>query len=167
MTTVGGPWYSTNPAKVLWLFLACPLVCIAGGSVIGAGAFTIVNVCRVGAGDVDPIRAYAVFLLHSLLVTVPFGGAAGLLAAYLIVSLGHGSHRGAGLRRWLRTGGQLGALVGLLCPLGLAGLGFGDDGSRSTWFLVYGIAGGLAGALVGLALGALAWREFGAIQGSR
>ena len=161
MTSAGGHWFSTNPAKVAWVFLVSPLLCIAAGSVIGAGVFTLVNVWRFGIGEADPVRGYAAFLLYSLLVTVPFGGLAGLVAALLIVALGHGSHRGATLHRWLRTGGQLGAFVGLVCPLLLADLGFGDDGPALLWFLVYGITGSLAGGLVGFALGALAWREFG------
>ena len=162
MTSAGERWYRTDPAKVVWVLLVSPLLCIAAGSVIGAAVFTLVNVWRFGIGEADPVRAYAAFLLYSLLVTVPFGGIAGLVAALLIVALGHGSHRGSSLRRWLRTGGQLGAFVGLVCPLLLAALGFGDDGPAFVWFLVYGMTGSIAGGLVGLALGALAWREFGA-----
>ena len=156
-------WSSTLSAKGLWILLASPLLCIAGGSVIGAAAFTIVNVGASGGSAVDLLRAYAVALLYSLLVTVPCGGVSGLVAALMIIALGKGSYRGASLQRWLRAGGVFGAAVGLACPMLLTILGFGGD-SRSVfeWFLFYGVTGSFAGAVVGMALGALGWREFGA-----
>jgi hypothetical protein len=129
--------------------------------VIGAGVFTLVNVWRFGPIESDPVRGFLAFLLYSLLVTVPFGAASGLVAALIILALGNGSYRGASLRRWTRTGGALGAAVGCGCPILLAGLGFGGDGSPLAWFLVYGITGSLAGGVVGVALGWLGWREFG------
>jgi hypothetical protein len=156
-------WPSTLPAKGLWILIASPLLCIAAGSVIGAAAFTIVNLGASGGSALDLLRAYAVSLLYSLLVTVPFGGVSGLVAALIIIALGKGSYRGASLQRWLRAGGAFGAAVGLACPMLLAVLGFeGDSRSVFEWFLFYGVTGSVAGAVVGMALGALGWREFGA-----
>jgi hypothetical protein len=133
------------------------------GSLIGAAAFTLVNFGASGGSATDLLRAYAALLLYSLLVTVPFGGVSGLVAALIIIALGRGSYRGASLQRWLRGGATFGAAVGLACPLFLAILGFaGDSGSVLEWCLFYGVTGSFSGALVGVTLGALGWREFGA-----
>lgn len=144
------------------MLLASPLVCIAGGSVIGAGVFTLVNVWQFGSSEGDFGHAYLGFLLYSLVVTVPVGGASGVIAALLILALGNGSYRRASLPRWIGTGGVLGAAGGFGCPVILAGFGFVDDGSAYIWFLTYGITGGLAGGVVGVGLGWLAWWEFSA-----
>ena len=159
-------WIGRAWGKILWFLLVCPLMCIGLAFAIGAGVFTVVGAWRLGPGAVNVGEMYGAFVFYSLLVTVPFGSIAGVGAALLIVSLGQGSHRRAGLRRWLRTGVQAGAAVGLTCPLVLATLGFSGGAGEVGWFLGYGLTGSFVGGLVGLGLGLLAWREFGATGGT-
>ena len=162
MTSGGQGWSSNSLGKGLWILIASPLLSIATGSIIGAGAFAILSLTASGGSPSDLFRAYMASLLYSSLVTVPFGSVAGISAALIIIALGRGSHRGASLNRWLSTGGTLGAAVGLACPLFLLILGFRGNGeSILSWILFYGITGGVSGVVVGVALGALAWREFG------
>jgi len=140
------------------------LVCIGVGTIMGAAAFALSSFVQWG-GDAtagDLLRAYLASLLYGLLVTVPFGGAAGIVAALIINALGNGSYRGASLKRWLRAGAGFGGGVGVACPVFFGALGFGGGGgSIVQWFLFYAIAGGSAGLVAGLALAALAWREYG------
>jgi hypothetical protein len=150
-------------AKGAWIFVASPLVCIAVGTIVGAAAFALSGFTQWG-GDAtagDLLRAYLVSLLYGLLVTVPFGGAAGIVAALVINALGKGSYRGASLKRWLQAGALFGGGIGIACPLFLGALGFRGDGSIVQWFVFYAIAGGSAGLVAGFALAALAWREYG------
>jgi hypothetical protein len=162
--TNGGPgWRVTPTAKAIWIFIASPLVCIGVGTIIGAAAFALSSFVHWGADATAGtlLQAYLVSLLYGLLVTVPFGGAAGIVAALIINALGKGSYRGASLKRWLRAGAPFGGGVGVACPVFFGALGFGGDGSIVEWFLFYAIAGGTAGLVAGVALAALAWREYG------
>jgi hypothetical protein len=148
-------WRVSPTAKGVWIFIASPLVCIGVGTIIGAAAFALLSFVQWGGGATvgDLLRAYLASLLYGLLVTVPFGGAAGIIAALIINALGKGSYRGASLRRWLRAGALFGGGVGVACPVFFGALGFRGDGSIVEWFLFYATAGGSAG-LVDTGVGA-------------
>jgi hypothetical protein len=149
-------WFGSPSAKVLWFLVVSPLVCVAAGSVVGAAAFAGAAVTTGVSASV--LRGYPLLVLYTLPITVPFGGAAGVVAALLIGRLGVTSFRTAALARWLRAGSGVGAAFGAACPAFLMLIGFG--GARLSEWLFYVLTGAASGAAAGAVLGAMAWREF-------
>ena len=148
--------FGSPSAKLLWFLVVSPLVCVATGSLLGAAAFAGAAV-TTGVGA-HVFLKYPLLILYTLPITIPFGGAAGLIAALLIGRLGVTSFRTAGLARWLRAGSGVGAAFGAGCPAFLMLIGFGGAG-LSEW-VFYVLTGAASGAAAGAVLGAMAWREF-------
>jgi len=143
--------------RVLWVVLVSPILCVAVGMVVGT--VVLGTAALIGAPDLELLRALPLLPFYSLFVAAPFGAVAGVVGGIVASMLGTGQFRGAPRKRWVRSGVWAGGVVGVGCPLFLLLLSFAVPPIGVV--ALYAVAGGLAGALSGAAMGFIGWREFG------
>lgn len=138
------------------LFLFSVLVCAFVGPLIGLAVWLALagNPAMLLSTDFAGAPLY----VYALIVGAPVGVVAAMLATLICSRLLLTERHPTGLTQWLLVGAGAGVGIGILSPLFLMLVGWGDDGSQLRWASTFAAIGGTAGAFCGLLIGAYCWR---------
>jgi hypothetical protein len=143
--------------RLLWLLLACPVVCTVWLCLFG-GVYVFLL-----ASVVQPFRAemhhFAEGVLLGVYFGVPLGFASGVVGALLSGGLARGPLLEANRMRWLKVGSGIGATLGALAALCLA-VASADVGPGRD-LAIFALTAIAAGTSAGASVAWLAWREYG------